>query len=136
MSYKRCSRCLEDKLLSSFSKDRYQQSGYKSACKQCAKLDFSKWREKNKETVRIKDMETHYIRKYNLSEEDAKRLVKDRVGVCKICGGVLPLVVDHCHTSNKIRGFICQFCNSVLGYSKDNIKTLENAIKYLEDFYG
>lgn len=42
------------------------------------------------------------------------------------------LFVDHCHTTGKIRGLLCNSCNSALGYAKDNIEVLINMIKYLE----
>lgn len=135
-NHKQCYRCKETKPLSGFSRDKQHSSGYKSACKVCAKGDWDKWRAANLEQQREKDRVSHYIRKYGLDEDTAKKLVKDRVGCCQICGNIKPLVVDHCHNSGNVRGFICSACNSVLGYSKDNINTLKEAIKYLEDFYG
>lgn len=132
---KKCSRCKEIKSLSLFSKDRQHWSGYKSACKICAKSDWVKWKTTNGDKCRKDDRKRHYLRTYNLDPELADQLVQNRVGECCICGSVSPLVVDHCHTTGKVRGLICSACNSVLGYSKDNIKTLENAIKYLKDFY-
>lgn len=132
---KKCSRCKEVKPLSAFSKNKQHWSGHKSACKVCASKDFSNWKSKNLEKSRLSDRKRHYIRTYNLNPELAEKLVQNRVGECSICGSVSPLVVDHCHTTGKVRGFICSACNSILGYSKDNIKTLENTIKYLRDFY-
>ena len=132
---KKCSRCKEVKPLSSFSKDKQHWSGHKSACKLCAKSDWAIWKITNADRCKKDDRKRHYIRKYNLDPELATQLVNDRVGVCKICGTVSPLVVDHCHTTGKVRGLICSHCNSVLGYSRDNTQTLENAINYLKDFY-
>ncbi len=43
------------------------------------------------------------------------------------------LVVDHCHTSGKVRGLICNACNIGLGVFKDNTETLRSAIKYLDE---
>lgn len=40
--------------------------------------------------------------------------------------------VDHCHSTNKVRGLLCNLCNVGLGSFKDNITSLENAIKYLQ----
>ena len=41
------------------------------------------------------------------------------------------LHIDHCHTTGKVRGLLCESCNLVLGKVKDNVVTLERAIKYL-----
>jgi hypothetical protein len=42
------------------------------------------------------------------------------------------LFVDHCHTTGKVRGLLCNSCNSALGYAKDNIEVLTTMIKYLQ----
>lgn len=133
---KSCSRCKEIKEFSEFGKDKTHSSGYKPHCRVCARKDWEKWMAKNGDKQRLKGRITHYIKTYNLSPEMAEKLVENRVGTCAICGNVSPLVVDHCHTTNIVRGLICSSCNAVLGYSKDNTNTLENAIKYLKDFYG
>jgi hypothetical protein len=135
IAYKTCSRCGEIKEIHNFSKDKQHSSGYKSACKICARGDWVKWRNVNLDRCRKEDRKNHYIRSYNLDPSVAEQLVENRIGTCELCGSIVPLVVDHCHTTNKVRGFICSSCNSMLGYSKDNIKTLENAITYLKDFY-
>jgi len=57
--------------------------------------------------------------------------------VCAICLGSSPnkggqdWVVDHCHTSLKVRGILCHHCNILLGGAKDNPTTLSAAITYL-----
>lgn len=43
------------------------------------------------------------------------------------------IYVDHDHETGEIRGLLCHGCNSVLGFSKENIQTLENTIKYLKE---
>jgi len=42
------------------------------------------------------------------------------------------LVVDHCHSTGKIRGLLCHNCNRALGLMQDNVETLQNAIDYLK----
>lgn len=133
---KNCSRCTVIKPIAEFSKDRQHSSGYKSACKVCARGDFVKWRTENLEYARRADRVGHYMRSYRLTQEQAEQLVENRVGPCAICTEVKPLVVDHCHTTGDVRGLVCSACNSVLGYAKDNTKTLLSAIAYLEDFYN
>jgi hypothetical protein len=56
--------------------------------------------------------------------------------VCEICGNppsgrLTVLCVDHCHTTKKFRGWLCNNCNIGLGNFKDNQMTLSNAIRYL-----
>lgn len=58
---------------------------------------------------------------------------------CAICGTDEPggrgdgFVVDHCHSTGRIRGLLCSACNTGLGLFKDNAETLAKAIKYLKD---
>lgn len=61
-------------------------------------------------------------------------------GCCKICEThqsklttkKKTLVVDHCHTSNKIRGLLCHNCNFLLGHAGDDYVILLKAIEYLK----
>jgi hypothetical protein len=54
---------------------------------------------------------------------------------CAICNKYpedRELARDHCHTTNKIRGFLCFHCNTAIGWFKDNITSLQRAIEYLQ----
>lgn len=62
---------------------------------------------------------------------------------CEICGQLKPPVrmgkvmrsqmhLDHCHSTGKIRGVLCNTCNISLGGFYDSIELLQNAQKYLE----
>lgn len=62
---------------------------------------------------------------------------------CAICGKIKKLNVDHDHNTGKIRELLCQRCNSLLGWTKENpekllnfkkekIEILLNAIEYLK----
>lgn len=44
-----------------------------------------------------------------------------------------PLFIDHCHETKDVRGLLCRRCNHGLGFFKDKIDLMNNAIKYLED---
>lgn len=52
-------------------------------------------------------------------------------GECAICHNVTALVIDHCHDSGHVRGFICHSCNSMLGFAYDSCDTLRAAIDYI-----
>jgi hypothetical protein len=51
---------------------------------------------------------------------------------CAICGRDGELHLDHDHTSNKVRGLLCQRCNLGIGQFADNPATLLSAARYME----
>jgi hypothetical protein len=72
-------------------------------------------------------------KKYNVVYE--MLLVKSG-GVCDICSVKFKNkepYVDHCHSTGRVRGLLCNDCNVGLGRFKDNDTLLINAIKYLRN---
>jgi N12 class adenine-specific DNA methylase len=77
-----------------------------------------------------KDKQLKYS--YGITEAQFDCLAEKQGHKCKICNEhVANLVVDHDHKTGKIRGLICHSCNKGLGFFKDNVNNLLNAIKYL-----
>lgn len=80
--------------------------------------------------------------RYGLTKDQYYELLSSQNGVCAICKdpervkssktGILH--VDHDHKTNKVRGLICNGCNSILGYADaDNgPQLLESAIQYIK----
>jgi hypothetical protein len=112
-----CPTCATDKKSSDFSKCKSRKDGLDIRCKSCAS-----------HSSKIQ----HYKKQYGFTTEQAKEHLQNQHGECKICGVESKLYVDHCHNSGKVRGLICNFCNSILGYAKDSEQTLLNAIEYLK----
>lgn len=85
---------------------------------------------------------TRYLkREYGITLDDYYLLFKDQNGLCKICNlqgwrmaeyHKLELVVDHCHTSGKVRGLLCHNCNRGIGLLKELPENFINAINYLK----
>lgn len=81
------------------------------------------------------------LAKYGLTHEDYLQLLEAQRGVCSIrlspetlltrWKTPRPLVVDHCHTTGKVRGLLCVSCNLGIGNFKDSTELLQNAINYL-----
>lgn len=73
-------------------------------------------------------------RRYGLSVTEHRQILESQNHCCAICGKKAPLVVDHDHVDNTVRGLLCNQCNLMLGHAADNPATLSAAVKYLEDY--
>lgn len=75
--------------------------------------------------------------KFGITLEQYNFLLEKQNNVCLICGELCKtgkmLAVDHCHNTNKIRGLLCQYCNTGLGQFRDRIDLLNKAIDYLKN---
>jgi len=74
---------------------------------------------------------------FGITIQQYNEMFEKQNGCCAICGKhqnefKKALYIDHNHTTNEIRGLLCYSCNSMLGFAKDNIEILTNAIAYLE----
>lgn len=79
---------------------------------------------------------------YGLTVEQFEKLLARNHGRCWICdkdnakGRSGKPVVDHCHDSKKVRGILCDWCNTMLGALGDTIQKLQESmarfVKYLE----
>lgn len=80
-------------------------------------------------------------RKYGLTPEEVDTLFEAQHGRCRICTVVLmrggseaqSMAIDHCHETGKVRGILCHHCNRGLGFFKDDVARLRNAIHYLKE---
>ena len=82
-------------------------------------------------------------RLYGLSEEQYQKKLLRQGNKCAICRKTVQNPgVDHdrscCNREGScgkcIRGLLCLECNTFLGFAKDDIKILNNAIKYLKRY--
>ena len=73
---------------------------------------------------------------YGITSEQYYLIEKHQKFKCAICETDKPQIfdkwqIDHCHKTNNVRGLLCENCNKLLGYAKDNQTILKNAIMYL-----
>lgn len=101
-----------------------------------------KWREKHPEECALIQRASTLKRKFGISLEEYESLLESQGGVCSICfskdpktktrSGVSPnFAVDHDHSTGAVRGLLCGFCNSGLGFFQDDKERLRAAISYL-----
>ena len=128
---KTCTKCNVSKDFSLFYKQHDAKHGLTPNCKECVNKIRKQWRLDNPDKVK----ENRVQHAYGISYTDVKTMHKEQHGRCLICEDKPKnLVIDHCHSTGKVRGLLCSECNLMLGKARDRTKTLENAIKYLERF--
>jgi len=107
------------------NKSRYQNNPEK----------FKKYRESRKEENRENWLKSNF----GINLEEYNNMLEKQNHCCDICGlhkssFIRHLAVDHCHTTNKIRGLLCVNCNLAIGNFKDDIIVLKKAINYLQKY--
>lgn len=126
--------------MSSFSKKHDSSDGYAHTCKECHnKYAREVWYPRNTERQKLASkmykVNNKYqviAQRYGVKREVIESLYSGSKGKCAICKiESEKLVVDHCHSTGKVRGLLCIICNYGLGYFKDNPKSLSSAMKYL-----
>lgn len=157
---KKCSKCGEIKEISLFPKqDAIKIMSHCKECrkkynKQHRQKDIEKTRQndrnrykKNAEHRREyarnyrknnpeKTRETHLKSKYGITTSDYNNMLNNQNNKCAVCerdmndyGKVF--CVDHNHTTNKIRGLVCDPCNYGIGfYEKHKDKYIKYLLKY------
>jgi len=93
-----------------------------------------------REDVQFNTWVRNLRRNYKMTPKDFNFLWEIQNGRCGICKikmeprgrGKISAVVDHCHTTEQVRGLLCRSCNTGIGHFSDNIDTLSSAIEYLK----
>ena len=130
-----CIKCGIEKSISDFEWQKNRPNPRK-VCKAC------RYEARNREKERKRHRE--YAKERRKANPDLIRQLwerctygvsKEDIGItsCMICGSTHRLCIDHCHTTNKVRGILCSRCNAGLGMFRDDPVKLKAAIKYLKD---
>jgi len=152
-----CSRCKQSKPKDEFYNNRAQGArGKTHYCKTCQSAYSAEYYQKTKATKRKAYLEdnkeivkhrrrSHYLRStFGITVEQYDEMHETQNGLCLVCGEpetavdnrnqnkIRRLAVDHCHTTGKVRGLLCQRCNMGIGYFRDNPVLLRAAADYAE----
>ncbi len=132
---KACLLCEQEKDEADFYlfHDRWAQKHYLSArCKPC----HQQYRRESPTTKKNRKAEKLQLR-YGMTYEEWENMRHAENYRCMICNISeeeigKKLDVDHCHGSGKVRGVLCNPCNTTLGHARDSIEILEAAANYLK----
>lgn len=157
-----CTVCKTEQPTENFHKHKANKRGFRSSCKSCiaqyddkryeikkdAILAYSKkYRNENPEKtseIRKKSYRKHHAQrrshyyevKYGITLIQKQQMYEEQNHYCACCKEnfeLKDLCVDHNHTTGKIRGLLCNPCNTGLGLLKENKEILLNAIVYLTE---
>lgn len=100
--------------------------------KEYKKAQNKEWRENNISKFRNINLK----RRFGITLEEYDSILNKQKDCCAICGihkdeFSYQMVVDHSHTTGKVRGVLCRKCNLGIGHLNDDISLLEKSIEYL-----
>jgi hypothetical protein len=129
-----CTTCGVEKDINQFyfRGGNYSPNSRKSKCKECDKKRVAE----NYDP--IKYQEQHLKRSYGITLNEYNQMLVDQNHKCITCGTTDPggkhgkFMVDHCHSTGKVRGLLCKRCNIALGEVGDNVNVLQSMIEYLQ----
>ena len=139
---KTCKICKKEKSLNEFyeTKRNGVAYGYHGKCKEC----YVKKQQENYDPIKKRD--ENLKRVYGIGIKEYDILLEKQNHKCAICGSSDPkgrksgrggrvdvFYVDHCHSTGKVRGLLCNICNRSMGYLGDNTQTLQSMIEYLQE---
>lgn len=145
---KTCRHCGETKSSEQFPKN-------KRVCKPCHKIRYKdvhqrsakeQNRRRREDPERKQQIRYQAIkRSYNISSEEYEEMKQQQNYLCLICKHAPEeeFSIDHDHSccpersrscGNCIRGLLCNSCNQVIGFFKDDISTVQSAIDYLTKY--
>lgn len=110
------------------------QRAWHAANKEKVKQQRKAWYEANKESHDLKARERYIWRTFGISVEEYDSS-KGRATACSICSEAFDSQgpqLDHCHTTGKVRDWLCARCNRGIGMFDDSVEKLKQAINYLE----
>ena len=121
----KCSKCKKWLPASAFNKDKSQHFGLSYACRDCLRPITRKFNLKSK---------------YNLEVEEYNALLDKSQGRCQCCNKTLEPdspspnnrpVIDHCHTTGRVRGILCNHCNRLVGYLGEDSAYALQLVEYI-----
>jgi len=95
------------------------------------------WIEKNPEKKKRTQLK-YRLKKYGITPKEYQNIFKRQNGKCALCKKFPDkhkcLMVDHNHSTGKVRGLLCKSCNFLVGTFEKRMALLMEAGRYLQSF--
>lgn len=155
-----CTKCKENKDKSEFYPNRTTKDGLYTYCIPCRREYIKEFRKRphiekqqkeylsrldvklrtklrqSSEKGRISSRNSRYKNLFGISIDDYNQMLADQNSNCIICSKNQSelryrLAIDHCHKTGKVRGLLCNNCNTAIGLFYDSDINLEKALNYI-----
>ena len=124
-----CNQCGRRKPIEDFYRRKEGGERRYGHCKTCQNERARKSQAKNRAKANERARRGRIKAKFGISLEAHDLLITQPCAICDESED--KRVLDHCHTTGKIRGVLCQRCNLMLGQAKDDPERLRAGIAYL-----
>lgn len=140
---KQCSKCKLIKSQNEFQKDTRYRSGYRGTCKSCHTKYMQDYYSKNEIQRQRKNKINSKTRppwkRHKLTQGLYEEMLDKYDGLCYACKVDKAVAIDHdkqcCPGATScgkcVRGLLCNYCNSALGFIKDDPSRAYGIIEYL-----
>lgn len=98
-------------------------------CRACKAAKAAKYRDENPEYIE-EARKRRRMTFYGLTREALTEL--ELISGCESCGDAVSLVIDHDHETGRVRGMLCNPCNTALGFLREDVKRMLSLIDYTE----
>lgn len=144
---RKCTKCGLRKRHAKFYKAKKGKDGLRAMCKKCCNKASTAWQTENRQSANAN------MRRFRQNNPEKARLIRKRAMVrkvygitleeyneitaascCEICGTKIRpnrKCLDHDHVTGKIRGLLCNGCNTGIGFFKENPEVMEAAADYI-----
>ncbi len=145
--FKVCTKCKEEKSLIRFPKRYGKSKGISSWCRECmknntrvwyrnnvdrAKAASTKWFSDNPEKAKLIRKKAFLKHRYGITPEQVEKMQQSQEGLCACCKIRPAKLIDHNHTTGKVRDLLCSQCNTVVGFLEINIGISNLALEYIK----
>ena len=89
----------------------------------------------NKPEYKEKKADYRLRKRYGITSRDKQDIYDNQDGNCAICNKYVSLkdiVVDHNHATGRVRGLLCNGCNTALGLLREDPETISGMQRYID----
>ena len=128
-----CSFCLER--MRKYQKNLYKRRRNAGMCRRCGRFKIAAPSKIHCVSCRMRVNRLSLLRQYGWIESDYQAMLVFQKGLCALCGDKMSssLVIDHNHSTGKVRGLVHSRCNFLIGLVESPPNYREMVDKYLKE---